>query len=257
MTALAEAMDLSRGFLWLHFVVFLRVGPVIAFFPGFGEHSVPVRIRLMLALAMTAITVPAVVPGLDDTTTAPAALVWLILADSTVGLLLGIVLRLFLMALQTAGAMAAQSTSLSQILGSAGAAPLPAIGHVLVTGALALAMIMGLHIRLAEFIVLSYRVFPAGRLPDPALVGQWGVAQVAAAFGFAFTLAAPFVIVSVLYNLTLGIINRAMPHLMVVFVGAPFITGAALALLMLLAPAMIGIWATALETFLANPFGAR
>lgn len=257
MTAVEAALDLSQGLLWLQLVVFFRVGPVIALFPGFGESSVPVRIRLALALAMTVITAPAIAPGIPGVEAAPAQLFRLILAESTVGFLLGIAIRLFLLALQTAGSIAAQSTSLSQILGSASATPLPAMGHVLVTGALALAMMLGLHIRLAELAVLSYRVFPLGRMPDPALVGQWGVAQVAQAFGFAFTLAAPFVIVSVLYNLTLGIINRAMPQLMVVFVGAPFITGAALALLMLLAPAMIGIWATAFESFLGNPFGAR
>lgn len=257
MTALEEALDLSQGLLWQHLVVFFRVGPVIALFPGFGESSVPVRIRLALALAMTVITTPAIAPEIPGGAAAPAQLVWLILTESAVGVLLGIAIRLFLLALQTAGSIAAQSTSLSQILGSAGATPLPTMGHVLVTSALALAMMLGLHIRLAELAVLSYRVFPLGRMPDPALVGEWGVAQVAQAFGFAFTLAAPFVIVSVLYNLTLGIINRAMPQLMVVFVGAPFITGAALFLLMLLAPTMIGIWATALDAFLVNPFGAR
>lgn len=257
MSRLAEALDLSQGLIWLHLVVFLRVGPVIALFPGFGEISVPVRIRLALALAMTVITTPAIAPGMHIPEATPAQFVRLILSEGTVGFVLGIAIRLFLLALQTAGSIAAQSTSLSQILGNAGATPLPAMGHVLMTGALALAMIMGLHVRLAELIVLSYRAFPVGRMPDPALVGEWGVAQVATAVGLAFTLAAPFVIVSVLYNLTLGIINRAMPQLMVVFVGAPFITGAALVLLMLLAPSMIGIWAASLETFLVNPFGTR
>ncbi|MFC3118840.1 flagellar biosynthetic protein FliR [Jhaorihella thermophila] len=36
-----------------------------------------------------------------------------------------------------------------------------------------------------------------------------------------FSLSAPFVIASLLYNLTLGAINRAMPQLMVTLVGAP------------------------------------
>ena len=56
----------------------------------------------------------------------------------------------------------------------------------------------------------------------------------------AFTLAAPFVLVSVLYNLTLGVINRAMPQLMVVFVGAPVITGLGLAVLFADGPGAAG-----------------
>ena len=257
MTDLAEAFDLSSGILWLHLAVFLRVGPVIALFPGFGEQSVPVRIKLALALAMTAIIAPAIAPDIHGAMGAPVTLVWLIFTESTIGIILGIATRLFLLALQTAGSIAAQSTSLSQILGSAGATPLPAMGHLLVFGAVAFAMMLGLHVRLVEMAVLSYRVFPVARMPEAAIITQWGVAQVAESFGFAYTLAAPFVIVSILYNLTLGIINRAIPQLMVVFVGAPAITGAALFLLMLLAPTMIGIWVEALQTFLLNPFGGR
>ena len=116
-------------------------------------------------------------------------------------------------------------------------------------------MMLGLHVRLAETLILTYGLFPVAELPQAADVAQWGIRQVAGAFGLAFTLAAPFVIASVLYNMTLGVINRAMPQLMVVFVGAPVITGAGLLLLMLLAPTILSIWITAVADFLANPFG--
>ena len=46
----------------------------------------------------------------------------------------------------------------------------------------------------------------------------------AASFALALSLAAPFVIASLLYNVALGVINKAMPQLMVAFVGAPAIT---------------------------------
>lgn len=253
MTQMAEVVDLGRGLLWLHLAVFLRVGPVIALFPGFGEGTVPVRIKLGLALMVTVVMAPAVAAAVPP----PGAqgLLWLVLSESATGLLIGVGLRLFVMALQTAGSIAGQSTSLAHILGSAGVAPLPAIGHVLVIGGTALVMILGLHVRAIEMMVLTYGIFPIGTLPEAASVGQWGLRQVAGAFALAFTLAAPFVIVSVLYNLTLGIINRAMPQLMVVFVGAPVITGLGLLFLFLLAPTILTIWTAALEAFLANPFG--
>ncbi|MDZ7711314.1 MAG: hypothetical protein U5K36_15575 [Roseovarius sp.] len=74
------------------------------------------------------------------------------------------------------------------------------------------------------------------------------------AFGLALTLAAPFVIASDAPNRTLGVINWAMPQLMVVFAGVA-ITAAALILLFLLAPMMLGIWVTGLGGFLADPVG--
>lgn len=253
MTALAELVGIAGQVLWLHAIVFLRVGPVMSLFPGFGDQSVPVRIRLMLALMLTAVTAPAVAPVMGPL--AEPLPPWLIVTETGIGLLIGIGLRLFLIALQMAGAMAAQAMSLSQIVGSTGAEPMPAMGHFLVMGGLALAFTLGLHVRAAQMMILSYDLLPPGQAPAAWAVAEWGVARVAHAFGLAFTLAAPFVIVSVLYNLTLGIINRAMPQLMVVFVGAPFITGAALVMLMLLAPLMLTLWMEALSAFVSNPLG--
>jgi len=256
-TAADAALDLTRGLLWLHIAVFLRVGPAIFLFPGLGESTVPVRVKLVLALLITIFTAPAVALWIPPEATNSGGVFWLVLSETAIGLLIGLGVRLFVMALQTAGSIAGQSTSLSHILGSAGVTPLPAIGHFLVIGGLALVMILGLHVRAIQMVILTYGIFPVGVLPEASSVGQWGMRQVAGAFALAFTLAAPFVIVSVLYNLTLGIINRAMPQLMVVFVGAPVITGLGLLFLFLLAPTMLSIWTHALEGFLTNPLGGR
>jgi len=80
-----------------------------------------------------------------------------------------------------------------------------------------------------------------------------GVGKVARSFALGFTLAAPFVIASMLYNVTLGVINRAMPQLMVAFVGAPAITAGGLVLLFLSAPILLSVWADALRSFLDAP----
>lgn len=257
MTAAAELLALSEDLLWLHFIVFLRTGPVMALFPGFGESSVPVRIKLMLAIMFTVVIAPVLAPQLADVVANPPATGWLVLSETAVGVFIGIGIRLFLLALQTAGAIAAQATSLSQILGAAGVTPLPAMGHLLVVGGLALAMMLGLHVRVAGMMVLTYGLFPVAMLPEASNVADWGIRQVSAAFALAFTLAAPFVIVSVIYNVALGVINRAMPQMMVVFVGAPVITGMGLLMLFLLAPTMLELWIKALEAFVVNPFGER
>lgn len=248
--AMSDLLGLTQLLLWQGFVTFLRIGPIAAFLPAFGEQSVPMRVRLVLALAFTLICAPAVP---DVPATPENGPVFLALAETTVGLTLGIGIRMFVMALQTAGSMAAQATSLAQIFGGAASEPMPAIGHVLVIAALALAVMSGLHVRAAELMIWSYQPFPMGQFPAAAAMSGWGIQQVSHAFALAFSLAAPFVIVSVLYNLTLGVINRAMPQLMVAFVGAPVITAGGLFLLFLLAPLIVARWHDALALFLANP----
>ena len=237
----------------LGFAVFIRVGAMMALVPAFGEQVVPQRVRLILTLAFTLITAPALAPIMPAAPTAPLALLHLIAAEAVAGLALGIGLRLFIMALQTAGSIAAQATSLSQFFGGAGVDPQPAMSQILITAGLALAVTAGLHVALAELIVLSYQFFPPARFPDAASLGEWGLAQSARAFTLAFTLALPFVILSLLFYIGLGAINKAMPQLMVAFVGAPAITWAGLATLLLTAPLILAVWHDTFTTFLINP----
>lgn len=252
---LAAALQMGQTGFAIGFVVFLRVGAAMAVLPAFGEQSLPQRVRLVLALSFTAVVAPAVSDQVRPLVISGEAMLFLVAAEVIIGLGLGLTLRLFVLALQIAGSIAAQSTSLSQIFGTAGIEPLPAIGHVMVVSGLALAVMTGLHVRLAEALIGSYQAFPAGQFPTPAIIADWGLLRVTKAFALAFSLAAPFVIASFIYNLALGVINKAMPQLMVAFVGAPAITAGGLILLFLSLPFILGIWIEALNGFMANPYG--
>lgn len=238
------------------FLVFLRVGAAMAVLPAFGERSIPERLRLVLALSFTAVVAPAVAPAITERL-ADASLAGLIAPEVIVGLAIGLVIRLFVLALQTAGSIAAQSTSLSQLFGGGAVDAQPAIGHLMLVAGLALAVMGGLHVRLASFLILSYDLLSFGVFPNAADLSQWGIGQVAQSFALAFSLAAPFVIASLIYNVALGVINRAMPQLMVAFVGAPAITLGGLLLLLLALPALLGVWSGTLTDFLSAPIGTR
>ena len=64
----------------------------------------------------------------------------------------------------------------------------------------------------------------------------------------------PFVIAALIYNVALGVINRAMPQLMVAFVGAPALTLGGLLLLYLSAPVMLSVWIDAFGALMEAPF---
>ena len=246
---LTRLSGLAEGMLWPAFLVFLRVGGAMAFIPAFGEQSVPPRVRLVLALAFSAIVFPAVSSGISQSGTVTPVFI-----ELAAGLMLGIGLRLFIVALQIAGSIIAQSTSLSQLFGGAGPEPQPAMTNLLVIAGLALSVTAGLHIRIAEALILSYKVVPAGRLPDSVDFATWGLSQVGHAFSLGFSLAAPFTIAALLYNSAMGVINRAMPTLMVSFIGAPALTGGGLLLLALLTPVLLTVWQDSFLAFLAKPF---
>lgn len=254
---LAQLLDASQGWLWVGFVVFLRIGAMVSLLPAFGEQVIPARVRLALALAFTTVVLPVVAPQVGNGPADIAATISLLLPEVLAGLFFGLLLRFFIFALQIAGTIAAQSTSLSQIFGgSAGADPQAAIGHVLHTAALALAALMGLHTAFASYMIQSYDLVPAGLLTGADVVADLGLRAVSHVFALGFTLAAPFVIASLIYNVTIGIINRAMPQLMVSFIGAPAVTAGGLLLMLLCAPLMLDIWLRAFASVIMDPSGA-
>lgn len=255
MTGLLQpVLDLAAEGLFAAFVVFLRVGAAMAALPAFGEQSLPQRVRLAMALAFTAVVFPAVAPEVEPVVRSGQMIAPYLLTEPLAGLALGLVLRLFVLVLQMAGAIAAQATSLSQLFAGSGAEPQAAMGHLLTVGGLALAVMAGLHVRLAQALILSYQAMPAGGFPPAADILGWGLGNVARAFALAFSLAAPFVIASLIYNVALGVINRAMPQLMVAFVGAPALTAGGLVLLALALPSGLALWQAEFQSFLAAPF---
>jgi flagellar biosynthetic protein FliR len=245
----AQMSGQSQDWLWAALLVFLRIGAAMALMPAFGETVVPARIRLALALAFTAVVMPA---SLASQNAPPGALA--AGGEVMIGLMLGIGLRLFILALQTAAVIAASAMSLTQLFGGTGPEPQPAFGNLLTMAALALAVLSGLHIKVASFFIVSYQIFPAGAPLAQSDVSQWGIAQISGFFSLAFSLSAPFVLASVVYNLALGVINKSMPQLMVTMVGAPLLTGGAMFLMILTLPVILSVWHEAFNAFLANPY---
>lgn len=249
MTALGALWPWAEAALASGIGVFVRVAAAMFLLPVFGESAVPLRVKLGLAVAFTAIVAPAA-PDLPAPTTQ-----WF-LTEAAIGLMLGLALRLMVMALRIAGTIAAQATSLSQLLGGAAGEPQPAISQALVVSGLALAVLLGLHVEVAALFIRSYDILPAGSLPAAEGAAEWAIGAIGFAFALAVQLALPFVAASMVYNLALGVINRAMPQLMVAFVGAPAITMGALVLMALTTPLLLTVWADALAGRLADPFGA-
>lgn len=238
------------------FLVFLRIGSAMFVLPVFGEAMLPLRVRLGVAIAFSLVAFPSVLPSLEHGELGENGYLLRGLAEVLTGLVIGLLLRFHIMAIQIAAAIAAQSTSLSQLLGNNSIDPQPALGLILYMAALALAVELGLHVQFAVMFIASYEVIGPGEL-----VGTGAAAAIrdaaAVGFRFGFILAAPFVAVSLLYNLALGVINRAMPQLMVAFVGAPAITLGAMIVLALTAPLVLSVWSDTFQLRLLNPFGAQ
>ena len=226
-------------------LAYLRVQAAILVFPVLSERLVPVRVRVGVALALAPVTMAFAAPAADGGTVELAIFAALALREMLVGLLIAIPARIIAMALHVASSAIGATASLSQLIGTGTeAAPHP-IGNLLHMAGLALLMAMGLPLLLIDLIAQSYAAFPAGRL---GVAGGHVAAMaglVTRSFVLAMALASPFILGGLLYQVLTGIVNRVMPTLPVVFIGAPAIILMALAGLAVLAPAILSGWAEA------------
>lgn len=248
---LQQVSGLAEGFIWQAALVFIRVGALVALWPALGEQMLPLRIRLAAAIALTMVAAPVVAEG----ATLPTGLFAPIATEAAAGLVLGIGLRLLVLGLQTAGTIIAQSTSLAQMFGGTGGEPQPVISNLLIMAGLAAFVAMGGLARAAELVILSYGLLPQAGSIAAGEAAEVGLRQVSAAFALAFSISAPFVLATLIYNLAMGAINRAMPMLMVSMIGAPALTLGGLALLAVAAPMLLSVWTAAVGAALSQPFG--
>jgi flagellar biosynthesis protein FliR len=252
---LSGLMALADGVLWTAVLVFVRTGAMVALLPGLGETAVPQRVKLALVLALTLVVTPVMAEEIRLSGPTPALAP--IAGEALAGLILGIGLRLFVLALQTAAAIVAQSTTLSQLFAGTSPEPQPAIGHLFLMAGVAVALAAGLHVQAVRLLIHSYAILAPGGYPLAVEAADWGLGLVRETFSLAFSLAAPFVIAAMIYNLAMGVINRAMPQLMVSMIGAPALTFGGLALLAAATPVLLIVWLEALQAFAADPFAAR
>lgn len=253
---MAAVLDQSHAVLFTFATVFFRVAAMLAVLPLFGERLVPMRVRLGAAMAFATLLFGAGTVPLQPLPGHQAALV-LLLTETATGLVMGMLVRLLFMALQTLGSMAAQATSLAQIFAGQALDPLPAVGHVLTFGGLALLASQGYLVHVVQFGLSFYHLVPVGQLLSPGSLANWGIDRVGHSFALAFRLAAPFFLASLLHYLAMGAINHAMPQLMVALIGVPLVTFISIALLALTAPVILYFWHQEVLTFLLAPPGAR
>ena len=114
-----------QGELFGYFLVFARLGSAIMLLPGFGEAFVSPRIRLLIALAITFAVMPIVGDSLPKLPDEILGLVMILLGEILVGLFIGALARILLSALQTAGSLIVNFTSLAaaQVLDPTSATP--------------------------------------------------------------------------------------------------------------------------------------
>jgi flagellar biosynthetic protein FliR len=232
--------DALATWIALLLAIVARLSFVIFFMPGIGEQVVPVQTRVLILLAISgafSMTGFMTAPPTDSF----ASYAGVIATEVAIGFGLGVVLRVTIWTLNIAGTVISQSIGLSQLLGIALEHEQQTLtANLLSMAGAALLLSANFHIKAMASLLRLYTDIPIGAME--AMNTDMLVQAFLSAFGFAIMLAWPFVAVNLLYNICLGFINKALPSLMVAFVGAPLMIGAGTILLAISIMGLLVVW---------------
>jgi flagellar biosynthesis protein FliR len=230
-------------------LMFARVGTMVMLLPGLGELSVPTRVRLTIALVLTAVMFPLhrAAFTLDLKSFGPVVL--LLGQELFIGVVLGLTARLTISALQIAGSVIAQQlglgfvTTVDPTQGQQGVI----VGNFLTILGIALIFATDLHHSVIAALHDSYALFRPGEVPLVGDVAMLLTRAAAGAFRIGVQLAGPFLVFGLLFNVGLGVLSRLMPQMQVFFVGMPLSILIGFVALFLVIGAMMGTFLGYLE----------
>jgi len=221
------------GFLW----PFFRIGALFAIVPVFGGSEVPARVRIGLAVAVTALVLPLLPPppALDPLS---AASVLVTLQEIVIGLAMGLVVLLVFNAVTLAG----ESIAITMGLGFAlmndpqNGVQIPTVSQFYMIVALLLFLSLDGHHAALALAVESFRTLPIGASLGSDATWQL-LSWAAVIFRGALGIALPALAAMLTVNLLMGVMTRAAPQMNIFSVGFPLTMTAGFVAIALTLPA--------------------
>jgi flagellar biosynthetic protein FliR len=239
-------MRLDVSFLPLYaaafILMFARIGTMVMLLPGLGEMAIAARVRLTIALLLTAVLFPLHRAAYTINVQEAGPVLIALAQELIVGLVLGLTARLTISALQVAGSVIAQQLGLGFVTtvdpsqGQQGII----LGNFLTMLGITLIFATDLHHMVIAALHDSYRLFRPGEVPMAGDIAMLVTRIVGGAFRVGIQLAGPFLVFGLVFNLALGILSRLMPQMQVFFVGVPLSILIGFLILLLVVSAMMG-----------------
>jgi flagellar biosynthetic protein FliR len=204
-------------------LIFARLGAMLMAIPGLGETFVPVRVRLSFGLLLAFILFPVIGASVPAVPGDVSGVAFAVIKESAIGLMIGVILRLFMSSLAAAGEIISIQTTLSfaQTANPTQAAPSPTLGTFLGLFGLVLIMTTNMHHLFLSAIVRSYTLFPFTRAMPLADANALAIQTVSRSFALGLQLSAPVVAFSLIFNIATGLVGRVMPQFQIFFVASP------------------------------------
>lgn len=251
------SVDQLTGWITAFYWPFLRIGALFMAAPIFGARTVPVRIRIILALLITVVLYPTMP---DTSALDPLSPTGIVIAvqQILIGILMGLTLHIMFAALVMSGMISATTMGLgfASTVDPQNGVQVTILGQYYLIIATLLFLSVDGHLLLLSVLADSFLAMPLGGnlLPMEVL---WNLVVFSTEmFLSALLIALPIMVGVLLVNLGLGVVTRAAPQLNIFAVGFPatMLTGFVLVLLCqpLLAPLLMDLFSNSFDFLRLN-----
>ncbi|MDH3747786.1 MAG: flagellar biosynthetic protein FliR [Gammaproteobacteria bacterium] len=201
---------------------FVRIGAFMMVMPVVGGSFVPVRVRLILAMALTGVIAP-VIPIASTPEVLSAVGLVTMTQEIVIGVMLGFLVQLVFDAIALGGQVIGMSMGLgfAVFLDKARGVNIPVIGQMFLMLGMLVFLAMDGHLAMIQLLAKSFYAWPLAEDRFTETVLSELLAWTGQLFVFAMKIALPAVTAILVVNLAFGTMSRAAPTLNLFAVGFP------------------------------------
>lgn len=222
-------------------LIFLRIMAFVVAWPIFGTQSVPVAIKVLLALVLSMILMPVVGFQNVDLIKIDDHLIFLAAREICIGLSLGFLMRLFFFAISVAGEIISVSMGLAsaQLYNPAMGSQSNVVEQFQMMLATLFFLGMNGHHIFIGGLAESFQLVPVASTALKT-VGFSGIApMVQDVFLMGLKMSSPVLVAVFLTNVAMGIVGRAVPQINVLVTGMPVTIMVSFAIMIITVPLFV------------------
>jgi len=238
-----QMLEWVGAFFW----PFLRVGAFFMALPIFNSRSVPMRVRVILAVTVTFAILPTL-PRVGGVDLLNLGALLVAVREVVIGAAIGFIVQMAFAALVFAGQNIAYSMGLgfAAMIDPQLGVQVPIVSQVYLLFATLLFLGLDGHLLLIEILAASFHTLAPGQAAlaryDLWTIIRWS----ASVFSGGVLLSLPIVIALLFVNIALGIATRAAPQLNIFAVGFPITLTLGICLIWITLPSLLERFATTL-----------
>ncbi len=201
---------------------FFRIAGLLMVAPVIGTRSVPVRIRLIIAIAITLVIAP-VVPSFNYVDPLSIKGLFISIEQVVIGIAMGLTVRVIFVALEVAGQMIGQlmGLMLASMVDPTNGNQVPIIGQFYLLLATLLFLAIDGHLFMIRHLAESFYLMPIGN-GGISQEGIWiFINWISVVLATAVLIALPVIVSMLIVNIGFGVLTRSAPQLNIFAVGFP------------------------------------